>query len=248
MPGHDPVPLAVAKTLTGQPYSIGVCVSPARAGQRDYALVKMIARRLMLCAAALLAAACARTVDGTAVPALGAGPSLAGVDVDRVLLDQSRMQAITGADEHLTIIPSMDGKSPVDIDTLAKIAPPECRFVYADTATFGPDIEAFHKTTFQYPPRGGLISEGAAAYRDAGAAPQAFDALVATGPQLRDELRRTGIRRRLERRRPVAGDPARRLRPQLPAKAAVLVEVTFCGFPESVPALVITNIAANVPG
>ena len=31
-------------------------------------------------------------------------------------------------------------------------------------------------------------------------------------------------------------------------KAAVLVEVTFCGFPESVPALVITNIAANVPG
>ena len=134
----------------------------------------------MLCAAALLAAACAHTVDGTAVPALGAGPSLSGVDVDRVLLDQSRMQAITGADEHLTIIPSMDGKSPIDIDTLAKIAPPECRFVYADTATFGPDIEAFHKTTFQYPPRGGLISEGAAAYRDAGAAHQAFDALVAT--------------------------------------------------------------------
>lgn len=31
-------------------------------------------------------------------------------------------------------------------------------------------------------------------------------------------------------------------------KAVVLVEVTFCGFPESVPAMVITNIAANVPG
>ena len=140
----------------------------------------MMARRLMLCAAALLAAACTRMVDGTALPGFGAAPNLSGVDVDRVLLDQSRMQAITGADEHLTIIPSMDGKSPVDIDTLAKIAPPECRFVYADTATFGPDIEAFHKTTFQYPPRGGLISEGAAAYRDADTARHAFGALVAT--------------------------------------------------------------------
>jgi len=223
-------------------------VSPARAGQRDYALVKMIARRLMLCAAALLAAACAHTVEGSAVPALGAGPSLSGVDVDRVLLDQPRMQAITGADEHLTVIPSMDGKSPIDIDTLAKIAPPECRFVYADTATFGPDIEAFHKTTFQYPPRGGLISEGAAAYRDAGAAHQAFDALVATVRNCAASSAGQGYvgvwnadERSLETR---PGDCGRNyLR-----KAAVLVEVTFCGFPESVPALVITNIAANVPG
>jgi hypothetical protein len=28
----------------------------------------------------------------------------------------------------------------------------------------------------------------------------------------------------------------------------VLMEVTFCGFPESVSTIVITNIAANVPG
>ncbi len=105
-------------------------------------------------------------------------PNLSGVDVNRVLLDQSRMQAITGGGEHLTIIPSMDGDSPVDIDALAKTAPPECRFVYADTATFGPDIEAFHKTTFQDPPHGGLISEGAAAYRDADTARHAFGALV----------------------------------------------------------------------
>jgi hypothetical protein len=202
----------------------------------------------MLCAVALLAAACARTVDGTAVPALGAGPSLAGVDVDRVLLDQSRMQAITGADEHLTIIPSMDGKSPVDIDTLAKIAPPECRFIYADTATFGPDIEAFHKTTFQYPPRGGLISEGAAGYRDAGTAHHAFDALVATVRSCAESSAGQGYvgswnadDRSLQTR---PGDCGRNYL----LKASVLVEVTFCGFPESVPALVITNIAANVPG
>ncbi len=208
----------------------------------------MIARRVMLCAAALLAAACARTVDGLALPAPGGGPNTSGVNVDRVLLDQSRMQAIAGADEHLTIIPSMDGTSPVDIDTLAKVAPPECRFIYADTATFGPDIEAFHKTTFQYPPRGGLISEGAAAYRDAGTAHHAFDALVATVRSCADSSDGQGYvgswnadERSLETR---PGDCGRNYL----LKAAVLVEVTFCGFPESVPAMVITNIAANVPG
>ena len=208
----------------------------------------MIARRLMLCAAALLAAACARTVDGAAVPGFGAGPIFSGIDVDRVLLDQSRMQAVTGADERLTIIPSMDGRSPVDIDTLAKIAPPQCRFVYADTATFGPDIEAFHKTTFQYPPRGGLISEGAAAYRDAGTAHHAFDALVTAVRSCADSSAGRGYvgswssdERSLETR---PGDCGRNYL----QKAVVMVEVTFCGFPESVPALVITNIAANVPG
>jgi hypothetical protein len=28
----------------------------------------------------------------------------------------------------------------------------------------------------------------------------------------------------------------------------VLMEVTFCGFPDSVSTIVITNIAANIPG
>jgi hypothetical protein len=28
----------------------------------------------------------------------------------------------------------------------------------------------------------------------------------------------------------------------------VLMEVTFCGFPESVSTIVLTNIAVNVPG
>jgi PknH-like extracellular domain len=205
------------------------------------------ARRVVLGWAVLLAAACTRVVGGAALPPFGAGPNLSGVDVDRVLLDQSRMRAITGAGEHLTIIPSMDGKSPVDVDTLAKTAPPQCRFVYEDTATFGADIEDFHKTTFQYPPRGGLISEGAAAYRDANTARHAFEALVATvrdcantsagagfvGPWIADE-------RSLQTR---PGDCGR----DYEVKSVVLIEVTYCGFPESVSTIVITNIAANVP-
>jgi PknH-like extracellular domain len=211
-------------------------------------LMAVAMRTLVLCCAALLATACTRVVGGAGVPAFGAETNLSGVDVDRVLLDQNRIRAITGADDHLTIIPSMDGKSPVDVDTLATMAPPQCRFVYADTATFGPDIEDFHKTTFQYPPRGGLISEGAAAYRDANTARHAFDALVATvrgcanteagaglvGPWIADE-------RSLQTR---PGDCGR----DYEAKSVVLMEVTFCGFPESVSTIVLTNIAANVPG
>jgi hypothetical protein len=118
----------------------------------------------LLCAVVALVASCTRVVDGAAVAGSGAGRRVVqGVDVDMILLDQSRMRAITGAGEHLTIIPSMDGTSPVDIDALADNAPRECRFIYAETATFGRDLEAFHKTTFQDPPDGALISEGAAA-------------------------------------------------------------------------------------
>lgn len=201
---------------------------------------------LVVCCVALLAAACTRVVAGTALPAFGAGP-LSGVDVDRILLDQSRMRALAGADDHLTIIPSMDGKSPIDIDTLADTAPPECRFVYAETVTFGPDVESFHKITFQYPPRGAQISEGAAGYRDSGTARHAFDVLVATvdscasssdgwvfiGDWYADaESLHT---------RPGACGRDYRL------KSTVLIEVTFCGFPESVSDMVITNIAANIP-
>ena len=202
----------------------------------------------MLCAAALLAAACTRVADGTALPGFGAGTSLSAVDVDQVLLDQSRMRAITGADDHLTIIPSMDGKSPVDIDTLAKIAPPQCRFVYADTATFGPDIEAFHKTTFQYPPRGGLISEGAAGYRDADTARHAFGALVASVRDCANSEAGAGYVGDWN-----ADDQSLHTRPgdcgrDYLVKSTVLIEVTYCGFPDSVSTIVITNIAANVPG
>ena len=114
-----------------------------------------LTRPLLLCGAVLLAAACTRMVGGTAVAGFGpAAKGVAGVNVDTILLDQSRMRAITGAGEHLTIIPTMDGNRPVDIDALADTTPQECRFVYAETATFGPDIEEFHKTTFQDPPDG----------------------------------------------------------------------------------------------
>lgn len=207
----------------------------------------MWSRLLLACCSALLAAACTRLVDGTALPAFGAGP-ISGVDVDRVLLDQSRMRAITGTDDHLTIIPSMDGKSLVDLDRLADTAPAQCRFIYAETATFGPDVETFHKTTFQYPPRGGLISEGAAAYRDAGVARHAFGNLVTTVERCAtssDGLLFIGdwhadaqsLHTRL-------GDCGRDYR----VKSMVLMEVTFCRFPESVSDIVLTNIAANVPG
>jgi hypothetical protein len=140
------------------------------------------ARLLMVwCAAVLVAAGCAHTVGGRALRAAPGvdDESLSPVDVETLMLDQSQMQAITGAGDDLTIIPSMDDKVPVDSDQLAKSTPPQCQWIFEETQTFGSDIEEFHKTTFQNPPRGGLISEGAAAYRDPATARSAFDALVA---------------------------------------------------------------------
>ncbi|MGH3563734.1 MAG: sensor domain-containing protein, partial [Mycobacterium sp.] len=140
-------------------------------------------RRVAVCGAATMLLGCTRLVGGVAQlpPTETPGPMLpAGVDVDQIMLDQAQMRGITGAGQDLTIIPTMDGKSPVDIDPLADTVPPECRFVYAETATFGTEITQFHKTTFQDPPEGALISEGAAAYPDVGTARHAFDALVAT--------------------------------------------------------------------
>jgi PknH-like extracellular domain len=211
--------------------------------------VARLTRPLLLCGAVVLAAACARVVGGTAVA--GFGPSakgVAGVNVDTILLDQSRMGAITGAGEHLTIIPSMDGNRPVDIDALADTTPRECRFVYAETATFGPDIEEFHKTTFQDPPDGALISEGAAAYRDVDTARRAFGALVSTVGDCADSSAGQLI----------VGDwnanaSSLHLGPGACGRdyrvlSVALLEVTFCGFPQSVSDIVMTNIAANVPG
>jgi PknH-like extracellular domain len=242
------MPVPVAKTLTGQPYSIAFSARGARAVQCHYARVNMTTQRLVLCAVAVLATACTRVVNGTVAAEFGVVPNPSGVDVERVLLDQSRMQAITGGDEHLTVIPSMDASSPVDIDTLARTAPPECRFVYADTATFGPDIEAFHKTTFQDPPHGGLISEGAAAYSDADTAGRAFAALVTTVRSCADSSAGFGLvgswnadDRSLQTR---PGDCGR----DYLLKSVVLVEVTYCGFPDSVSTIVMSNIAANLLG
>ena len=95
------------------------------------------------------------------------------------MLDQAQMRAITGAGDDLTIIPSMDGKFPVDIDQLAETAPPQCQWIFAETQTFGPDVEEFHKTTFQNPPDGGADLRRApppTGTRDT--ARRAFDGLV----------------------------------------------------------------------
>jgi hypothetical protein len=202
-------------------------------------------------AAALLAAGCTQTVDGRALraaPGIDDG-SLSPVDVETIMLDQSQMRAITGSGDELTIIPTMDGKIPVDIEPLEQSAPKQCRWIFAETQTFGPDIEEFHKTTFQDPPRGGLISEGAAAYRDPGTARHAFDDLVGLvdgcgsttfGPTFVGTWTATTDSLQTH---PSSGC-ARDYR----VKNVVLVEVTSCAFPGSVPGIVMTNILAKVPG
>jgi hypothetical protein len=199
--------------------------------------------------AAVLAAGCTQSVTGTAVRAVPGldEDSLSPVDVEKVVLDQSQMRAITGAGEDLSIIPSMDGKIPVDIDPLVKSAPPQCEWLFADTKTFGPDVEEFHKTTFQNPPDGAQISEAVAAYRDPGTARSAFDDLV----RQVDDCRSTTLGEALVGEWTVADD-ALKTRPgacgrDYRVKSVVLVEVTFCHFPGSVPGIVMTNILANVP-
>jgi len=204
-------------------------------------------RLLLSCCAMLLATACTRVVDGEALPAFGALP-LDVLDVSTVLLDQSRMRSITGSGEHLTIIPSMDGRYPVDIEDLAATAPAECRFVFAETATFGPEVKSFHKTTFQDPPGGRLISEGAASYHDADIARRAFEGLVSTVKDCADSSMGWLFVNSWE-----TGPDSLRMRPGSCGRdyrvlSVALLEVTFCGFPESVSEIVMTNIAKNVPG
>jgi hypothetical protein len=212
----------------------------------------VLARTLLAsCLVVVLAPGCSRQVDGSAfraAPEWGAPDSAQAVDVDALMLDQSQMRAITGAGDDLTIIPSMDGTSPVDIDTLAQTAPVPCRFIFNETEVFGPVFERFHKTTYQDPPKGALISQGAASYRDPGTARRAFDDLIERvkgcsstpfGPMFVGEWTAD-----TESARTRAGGCGRDYR----SKASVLIEVTFCGFGESVPGIVMTNIASKVPG
>ncbi len=206
-------------------------------------------RSLLLCGAVLMVAGCTRMVDGDAVAGPGAARrEINGVNVDAILLDQSRMRAIAGAGDEMTIIPTMDGTRPVDIDQLAETAPPPCRFIYAETATFGPDVQEFHKTTFQYPPKGGVISEGAAAYRDTGSARHAFGALVATvgdcAAGSAGDAYVGGWQADAGSLHLQPGGCGRDYR----VVSVALLEVTFCGFPQSVSDIVMTNIAANIPG
>jgi hypothetical protein len=214
-------------------------------------LVSAGRQAVMCCAAVLLAAGCSQVVGGHALRAAPGvdDESLSPVDVETLMLDQSQMRAITGAGDDLTIVPSMDGKVPVDIDQLAKTTPPQCKWIFEETQTFGPDVEEFHKTTFQNPPRGGLISEGAAAYRDPATARRAFDGLVTLvdgcasttlGPMFVGDWSATPDS--LQTR------PGNGCGRDYRVKNVVLAEVTSCAFSGSVPDLVMTNLLARVPG
>ncbi|WP_431239477.1 sensor domain-containing protein [Mycolicibacterium aichiense] len=205
---------------------------------------------VVCCAAAVLLTGCTQRVDGAPLRALGEPPfSPPGVvDVDRIMLSQAQIQAITGGGQDVTIIPSMDGKAMVDVDPLAELVPRDCRFLFAETDTFGTDVEDFHKTSFQYPPRRALISEAAASYRDESSARQTFNTLSAAVHRCADGPMGAGL----------VGDvdaDADSLRTRLTRcgrdyrlKTSVLVEVTFCTFPESVPEIVMTNILNKIPG
>ncbi|EHB59395.1 LpqA [Mycolicibacterium rhodesiae JS60] len=205
---------------------------------------------LACCALAGLLGGCTQWADGPGLRAPSEPPySPPGiVDVDQVLLTQAQMQAITGGGQDLTIIPTMDGKSPVDIQQLAESVPRDCRFLFAETDTFGADVEDFHKTSFQHPARRALISEGAAAYRDNDTARQAFNMLSTTvhrcaagpmGSYLVGEV--TADTESLHTRPGRCGRDYR-------LKTSVLVEVTFCTYPESVPEIVMANIVNKIPG
>lgn len=205
-------------------------------------------RPLLVCVVATAAVGCTRLVGGSALPPVAPPLPDGAVDVGRLMLDTSRMRGITGTGEELTIIPTMDSTAPVDIDELAATVPPPCRFVYAETTVFGTGFTQFHKTTYQYPPKGALISQGAAAYPDAEAARRAFDAVVATvagcaespaGAALVGD--QTADQQSLHTR---PGDCGRAYL----LKSEVLLEATHCGFSESITDLVITNLAAGVPG
>lgn len=206
-------------------------------------------RLLLAVCVAAVTTACTSTVAGSAVrsvPGLDEH-SRSPVDVDGVLLQQSQMRAITGAGDDLTVIPSMDGKSPVDIDVFADRVPPQCAWIFAETQTFGPAIEEFHKTTYQNPPQGSLISQGAAAYRDVATAGAAFNALAdkvnacgtSTSGYVGDWTRTDDA---ISTR--TSSECGRDYR----LKSVVLVEVTFCAYPPSVPGIVMTNMLDRIPG
>ena len=193
-------------------------------------------RLLVTMCAVALTAACAAPITGRAVRAAPSPDegSRSVVDVDRVLLEQSDMRSITGAGDSLTVIPTMDGKSPVDIDVFAGRVPAECAWLFAETQTFGSEIEEFHKTTYQDPPQGALISQGAAGYRDVATARGAFEVLagrvVECGSSTSGFLTTwTATADVIQTTADSGCDREYRL------KSVVLVEVTSCAFPVRCP-------------
>lgn len=169
------------------------------------------------------------------------------VDVDQVLLTQAQMRAITGGGPDLTVIPSMDGKSPVDIDALAESVPRDCRFLFAESDVFGTEVEDFHKTSFQHPPRRALISEAAAAYRDDATARQTFNTLSTTVHRCADGPFGSYLVGEVSADTDSLHTRPGRCGRDYQLKSTVLVEVTFCAFPESVPEIVMANIVNKIP-
>ena len=209
-----------------------------------------LTRSLLLGGAALLAAACTRVVGGTAVPGFAMGArGVQGVNVDEILLNQSRMRAITGGGDDLTIIPSMDGNRPVDIDALADNTPQPCRFIYRRDRDL--------RTRCRRVPQDHL--PGSARRRPDIRGRRGLPRCGHRSARLR---RPGGHRRRLcGQLRPascIVGDwkadaDSLHMRPggcgrDYRVLSVALLEVTFCGFPQSVSDIVMTNIAANMPG
>jgi PknH-like protein len=236
------MPVAAAKTLTPP------TLFDHRTDELPSSMRVSRPRLLLAVCAAALAVGCSTTVAGIPVAAPATDePSRAPVDADDVLLDQSRIRAITGGGDHVTVIPSMDGKSPVDVGVLADRVPPQCAWLFAETQTFGRQLEDFHKTTYQNPPEGSLISQGAGAYRDVATARAAFDGLVgrvgACGSSTEGYVGDWTARPDAIRTR-TSSECGRDYR----LKSVVLVEVTFCAYPQSVPDIVMTNILDRIPG
>ncbi|MGE2835581.1 sensor domain-containing protein [Mycobacterium sp. SMC-4] len=204
----------------------------------------------LLAVVAVVAVGCTHAVGGMAVRSapLPDENSQSPVDVDAVLLDRRQMQALTGAGEDLTPIPGMESKAPVDIDHLRKSVPAQCTWLVAETEVFGGDVEEFHKTTFQNPPDGALISQAAAGYRSADVAREAFGGLVGSIQRCRDSDAGPAmvgpVTTTVESVRTRPGGCGRDYR----LKSAVLIEVTFCAFSDAVSEVVMANIVANVPG
>ncbi|WP_099022583.1 sensor domain-containing protein [Mycolicibacterium palauense] len=202
--------------------------------------------------AVLVATACTRDIAG--VPVLPytetPGPPVTlALHADDLMLDLERIRGITGTGRNLTAIPTMDASAPVDIDLLADDVPAPCRFVFAETATFGPEVADFHKTTYQAPPDSGVISQGAAVYRDPAAARRAFESLAgqaegcaATGSGV---VLLGAAESGPDRVRTRTGSGCGR---DYRLKSVVLAEITFCAFPASVPEIVMTNLLRAVPG
>lgn len=204
----------------------------------------MRVRPVVVCAVVILVSACTRQVDGEAVHPMAARPA-GVVDVDELLLGPQQIRAITDSDA-LTGVSGRSGKDPVDDAESAAAVPQACRFLFSDSATFGPDREDFTTTTYRIPPpNAATISEAAAAYRDVAEAAAAFTALRTTAIGCADSPfgflvgAWTADAHSMRMRAGQCGRDYSR-------KFSVLVEVTFCGFPDPATEIVMSNILSRI--